>query len=1002
MADKKEEGPKSSTDRERVQYRESERGKRDPDNFPVIGIGASAGGLEALSRLFENMPGDTGAAFIVVQHLAPSKESALADLLGRHSLMPAYQINDNQQIKPNTIYIIPPERNITIAYGSLHLLEESESASIRHPIDFFFKSLAADRHAGSVGIIMSGTGSDGTDGARAIKAELGLVIVQDPEEAKYDGMPRSVIDSGLADFVLNSTQIPNRIISYINHIPDAVNTGGHVPDDLLKLLPKMVSQIRISTGHDFSAYKESTLIRRIRRRMAIHQITEPAHYLHFLQENPGEDTTLFKEMLISVTSFFRDREAFEALKAAVKIRLKDKQKGEEIRAWVVGCASGEEAYSIAIIIREILNELRKDNKVQIFATDLDSGAIEAARAGIYRSNIIEDVTPQRLKRFFDKKDDAYQVKTDIREMVIFAAHSLVREPPFLRMDLISARNLLIYLKGNLQKRLIPLFRYALDRNGILFLSPSETIGEFTDLFDNIDRTWKIYQAKPTEAVAGRLFPPYPLLGEQRAKRGKTTEAKSETHISEITDKILLSDYAPPYVVVDGMDNVVYVRGDTGRYLKLAQGEATMNILELTRGSLSSHISMATRHARRYKKEMRRENIKTGSSDVPEVDIIVRPAAISNLSSENLMVIFKESAPRKIPSAERKAGNTKKREKAVEKDQYIQELEQELKHSREDLQATIEELETSNEELKSANEELLSSNEELQSTNEELETSREELRSVNEELSGLNAENQERIENLNQAQDNLRNLINSMNVATVFLNTELKILNFTPIATRLFSIRENDIGRPLNDIRSKFHHGDLMEDLRKVLDSLHDIEKEVQADDGHWYLMHIMPYRTQKNEMTGLLITFFDIDEKRVLKAALQYTQSIIDTVREPMLILNNEMRIVKANRSFYRVFRTNEEDTRERHIYELGNGQWDIPDLRNLLERIILQNTFFNDYPVEHNFPVIGRRRMILNARRLYEKIGSVRILLAIEDITEKPRMERSFSENSMEEKNDG
>jgi two-component system, chemotaxis family, CheB/CheR fusion protein len=479
------------------------------ENFPVVGIGASAGGLEALSELFSRMSENTGAGFVVVQHLAPSKNSAMPELLSRNTRMRVFQVTDNMPIKRNTIYLIPPGKNMSVVNGSLQLLEQIEPSGIRHPIDFFFKSLALDRRSGAIGVVLSGTGTDGTAGARAIKSELGLVIAQQPEDAKYDGMPRSVIDSGLTDYVLAAADIPDQIVKYIRGIPDILDYRPEETDDLSRYLPKIITLIRNETGNDFSSYKENTLFRRIRRRMAIHQIRDPGEYVRFLQNNPSETTVLFKELLINVTSFFRDKEAFEALKRVMKSRLESKPPEEEIRVWVVGCATGEEAYSIAIVIRECLDELEMKRKVQIFATDLDSDAIDTGRNGIYRPNISDDMSVERLKTFFVRQDENYRVIKEIREMVIFATHNLIKEPPFLRTDLISARNLLIYLKSDIQKRIIPIFRYSLSENGILFLSPSETVGEFTDLFSTLDRKWKIYQVKGP-AVSNMRIPQFPL------------------------------------------------------------------------------------------------------------------------------------------------------------------------------------------------------------------------------------------------------------------------------------------------------------------------------------------------------------------------------------------------------------------------------------------------------------------------------------------------------------
>lgn len=959
----------------------------------VVGIGASAGGLEAISCLLEKTHDDTGVAFVIVQHLAPTKDSAMPELLGRRTRMPVHQVTDNMKIEPNTVYLIPPGKNMSVIDGTLQLLDSIKSSGIRHPIDFFFKSLARDLGRSAVCVIMSGTGTDGTEGARVIKAELGLVIAQDPKEAKYDGMPRSVIEAGLADHVLPAAEIPEQVLKYLQHIPsgDGLQEG---PDSLARSLPKIVAIIRETTGNDFSAYKESTLLRRIARRMAIHHVSEPSQYIRFLQEDPKECVTLFKELLINVTSFFRDKGSFDALKPVLKNVLEHKPRQEEIRAWVIGCSTGEEAYSIAILIRELLDEIGRDNKVQIFATDLSSDAIDIARNGIYRKNIADDITQERLKRFFTTKNDSYQVNSNIREMLVFAVHNLTKEPPFLRMDLISVRNLLIYLKGDLQKKLISLFHYSLAEDGIIFLSPSESIGDFSDLFSEVERKWKIYRCLPSRG-AGINLPPFPLPKARGAKLGQGQGIR-EIDVSQAADTIVLSDYAPPFVVIDNANNVIYFRGDTNKYLKLPQGKATMNVAELARRGIGSHLDLAIRSARRQKAEARRENILLPDlPDDPPFDILVRPVPMQDQEAECLMVIFKEN-PRGAMRREiagDKDGKTIKRRKTSAQDQHVLELEHELKRAREELQANKEEMETSNEELKSANEELLSSNEELQSTNEEFETSREELRSVNEELSGLNAENQERIEHLNRARDDMKNLLDTIDVATVFLDLDLMIKGFTPALGRFFSIRNSDIGRPLSEISNSLAHEDFYDDIRSVLHTASKVQKEVKTRDGHWCLMRIIPYRSTDKAINGVLMTLIDIDERRILQAALQYTQSIIDTVREPMLVLDKGLSVVSANRSFQSVFLTTEGETVGKHIYNLGNGQWDIPQLRKLLEEIIPRDSQFNNFPVEHDFPLIGRRRMVLNARRLYDELSGQRILLAIEDVTEKPFTDALFTD---------
>ena len=922
---------------------------------------------------------------MVIQHLAPTAESILPEILQRSVQIPVGQAQDGLTVQPDHIYIIPPGKTIAILRGKLQLFEQAgPPGHVRHPIDSFLESLARDRGTGAIAIILSGTGRDGTLGARVIKAELGLVIAQDLGTAAYDAMPRSVIEAGLADYILVPEKMAGQLLDYTRRLSGlALPALTGTEEDIEEALPRIVTLIRDATGHDFSDYKEGTLLRRIKRRMLLHQIEKAADYVRFLQQQPEETDILFKELLINVTFFFRDPQAFTALKTQLRASFQSKPDKEEVRAWVIGCASGEEAYSIAILIREVLNELGRSPRVQIFATDLDSEAIDIARSGIYRLNIARDITPERLARYFTKLDDSYQVCKEVREMIVFAAHNLIKDPPFLKLDLLSARNLLIYIKGDLQQKLMPLFYYALNPKGLLFLGTAETAGTTPELFQEVDRKWRLYRRKDG-GTPHRYLPQFPLQSAIEAHsidQPKGGLKVKNMDIPLIADSLMLSQYAPAYVVIDQAYNIIYVRGETSEYLKLADGRVTMNILDLARKGLRTHLSLALRKASSQNTEVVREDIQVEyDHNVIPVTLTVSPLPGQRPPS-HFMVIFREMCIKEVPAAGGKTRPTAK--DSTEKDQHIAELEQELKQSRENLQAMMEELEASNEELKSSNEELLSANEELQSTNEELQTSQEELRSVNEELSTLNTENQDRIDQLTRAQDDMHNLINTLEVATIFLDTDLNIQSFTPAATKLFSLRESDHNRPINEIVSSLKYDGLTADARETLRTLAVTEKEVQTKEGQWYLLRIIPYRTRQNEITGLVLTFIDIDQRRVLQAALHYTESIVDTVREPMLVLDQDLKIVSANRSFYRTFRVTRQETEGRPVYELGNRQWDIPELRKLLEEVVPQNSIFNNYPMNHAFPEIGLRKMLLNARKLYDELGSQRILLAIEDVTE-------------------
>ena len=954
--------------------------------FPIVGIGASAGGLQALDELFANVPYDSGMAFIVIQHLSPTHESSMPELLKRNTKMPVLLATDGIAVQPNTVYVIPPNRNLSILRGSLQLFERDLS-SLQHPIDFFLKALAQDQGSRAIAIILSGTGSDGTLGSRVIKAEAGMVIAQSLDSATYDGMPRSVIESGLADYILAPQQMPQQLIDYVTRIVKVGAVAAAVPTEknTSELLPKIVTIVRNQTGHDFSAYKQSTLIRRIERRMAVNQIDSSTVYLRFLQDHPEEATILFKEFLINVTSFFRDSEAFDVLKEKLKELIQQKPPENPIRVWVVGCSTGEEAYSIAIILRECLEEMEHRQEAQVFATDLDTDAIALARSGVYPDSISADVTETRLKKFFTNQDSTFRVNRAVRDMVVFAPHNVIKDPPFMKMDLVSARNVLIYLSGDLQKRLLPLLHYSLNPEGLLFLSPSETIGEFANLFTVLDRKWKLYRRKEAGKLTLPILPSltYPGVKTALATGRREGENTGRSDISSLTNGLLLNDYAPPCVMVDGAYNILYVHGETGKFLQLATGRTSVNILEMAHKDLRAELTAALRKASTQKKEISREGVVIGSnSHTYTLTLTVRPVNLSG-QGDSFLVVFRD-----VHRAE-KVEKSQAKNRPEGGDQRADELEKELKSSQERLQSTVEELAGANEELKSSNEELLSTVEEVQSTNEELETSREELRSMNEELTTVNSENQTRIEQLIRARNDLRNLLNTMSVATLFLDTELNINSYTPAATKLFKLRETDTGRPLTDISTNLTYDKLVEDAREVVRSLVPRETEVQDRDGKWFSMRIMPYRTEENAVVGLVVTFLDIDARRVLQAALSYTRNIIDTVRESILILDKDLTVVTANRPFYQVFRTNERETLGHLVFELGNHQWDIPRLRELMEKILPSNASFDNFSVEHEFPLIGHRKMLLNARRLYEELGEEKILLAIEDVTRQPPAEK-------------
>ncbi|MFC1716919.1 chemotaxis protein CheB [Candidatus Poribacteria bacterium] len=983
------------------QKEEIEEEQKEEPSFPIVGIGASAGGLEAFEQFFTNMPSDDattecGMAFVLVQHLDPTHESILGDLVKRYTSMKVSEVKDGMKVEPNCAYIIPPNRDMSILHGELHLMELVAPRGLRLPIDSFFRSLAQDRGEQGICIVLSGTGTDGTLGLRAVKGEGGMAMVQEPGSAGYDGMPRSAIATGLADYILPPNEMPEQLTKYVRYAFDRVTQEVVAPAAPKETdwLQKVFILLRAQTGHDFSYYKHNTILRRIERRMTVHQIEQTADYIRYLQENPVEVETLFKELLIGVTSFFRDPEAFAELEQKIIPALfEGRGPDQPLRVWVPGCSTGEEAYSIAMLIQEHMDKLGRDYQVQFFGTDIGPDAIDTARLGIYPDSIAVDVTPGRLRRFFTKQDNTYQIKRNIRDMLVFSLQNVIKDPPFSRMDLISCRNLLIYMGEELQKKLVPLFHYSLNQDSYLFLGTSEAISGFVDLFSVIDRKWKLFQRKG--AVPGHRpvvdFPaPVLTLDADRAQAGRGDRKTGKTDLRALTERVLLDDYGPACVIINEKCEILYVYGRTGKYLEQATGEASLNILGMAREGLKLELTTAIRKVIAKKEDIRRGNLRVKTNGGFEmVDLIVKPVTNPSYPEGMMMVVFED-----IPRSPETKPVEEAGEPAEEDHGRIAELERELRATREYLQTTIEELETSNEELKSTNEELQSSNEELQSTNEELETSKEELQSVNEELSTVNAELENKVDLLSRSNNDMNNLMASTEVGTIFLDNELCIQRFTPAATQTINLIQTDIGRPLSHIVSNLKYDNLVQDAQSVLDTLVSREMEIQDNDGLWYSTRIMPYRTTENVIEGVVVTFINIAEQKQLQAELveqrdlaqvrtEYVESIVDTVREPLLVLDADLKVVSASRAFYSDFKVTPQDTEGQFIYQLGNGQWDIPKLRELLEDILSESSSFDDYRVEHEFETIGKKSMILNARQMNSKDEERDlILLAIEDVT--------------------
>ncbi len=876
--------------------------------FPIVGIGASAGGLAAFEAFFAGMPDDhdPGMAFVLVQHLDPNHKSILVNLIQRYTRMQVFEVEDGMRVRPNCVYIIPPNKDMAFMNGSLQLLEPSVPRGLRLPIDFFFRSLAQDQRERAICVVLTGTGSDGTQGVRAIKGEGGMVIVQNPASTEYDGMPRSAINTGLVDYELPPAEMATQLIAYVTHAfgkpPRTASTPAPKTENALK---KIFILLRAQTSHDFSQYKPSTILRRIERRMAVHQIERIDLFVKYLQETPAEVEALFRDLLIGVTSFFRDPDAFKLLEEKVIPKLfAGRPASAVIRVWAPGCSTGEEAYSLAILLAERQQAMKQSIKVQIFATDIDSQAIATARAGCYPAGIAADISPERLTRFFETSADGstYRIHKGIRDMLVFSEQNVIKDPPFSKIDLISCRNMMIYMDGTLQKKLIPLFHYALNPGGFLLLGTSETVGEFSDLFSTVNRSLKLYERKDdtfsTQRLSlGRFLPPLSAVKVALPHAEIKGTFARKLPLREMTEAALLQQLAPAGALINAQGDILYLHGRTGMYLEPSPGESGVtNILKMAREGLKRELTTALHKAAFTQETMRYPGLSVKTNDhFTPVDLTVCPlSTVPDAGRSNewgglavnsglplYLVILEQAPTQAIPADIQSAGLAGEGSQGTAKgvdaaditsraEAKNKVLQQELRVKEEYIQSTQEELETANEELKSSNEEMQSVNEELQSTNEELETSKEELQSVNEELSTVNNELQTKLTDLAQANNDMNNLLAGTGIATIFVDHHLHILRFTPFATQIINLILTDVGRPVGHILSNLvGYNSLMADTQSVLDTLVAKVLEVQTLTGEWYTMAIRPYRTTNNVIEGAVITFVDISETVQTRQALE-------------------------------------------------------------------------------------------------------------------------------------
>ena len=859
--------------------------------FPVVGIGASAGGLRAFTEFFDAMPAEPGMAFVLIQHLPPESENLLPDIISRHTPLPVRQAVHGVSVEPNNVYVIRPGHTLTIEGGTLQLGQSVERRGHRRPVDDFFRSLAAEQKEKAIIIVMSGTGSNGSSGAQAVKAAGGICIAQDPATAEFQGMPRSLIDSGYADQVLAPADMAEALIGYIRHpyLSSPLAAYGSIDTVLQRERPsfnEILAILRTRTGRDFRGYRRPTLLRRMQRRMGLAQVTHLSEYAALLRKDSAEIVALADDLTINVTGFFRDMEAWEALRREViRPLVAARENRSSIRAWAAGCSSGEEAYTLAMALAEEADAVRKQFDIKIFATDTAEKPLALARAGVYPAGVEGDLDTERIDRFFEKDDHSLRIKKAVREMVVFAPQNVLTDPPFSRLDIVTCRNLLIYLEPETQRRVISLLHFSLCEGGVLFLGNSETVGAAEALFSAVDKKWRIYRRiGPTRH--GSVQFPLQTTASFGSDQPESIPAPPRSTLGLLVQRTLMERHSPPAVLVDRQGRVIYFHGDTDRFLAHPTGEPTQILTDLVRESLRTPARAALRQAMSENRSVTQSERQEAGGTGDRVQIAVSPVRDPHTGQyEFYMVTFQEErAPREaVPESESESSRAVTAAGNADADRNERgELERELRTVRDELQSTIEELESSNEELKASNEEVTSINEELQSTNEEIETSKEELQSLNEELTTVNTQLQVKIEDLESTSNDLSNLLSSTNIAVVFLDTVLRVRRFTPAVRDLLELIPSDIGRPIEHMAQKFVGGDLVQDAQRVLESLVPLEAEIRSTSGRFYIRRILPYRTTDNRIDGVVVTFFDISERKRAEDNVQAAQARLQATVEQM------------------------------------------------------------------------------------------------------------------------
>ncbi len=973
--------------------------------FPVVCIGASAGGLEAFKKLLNKLSPKTGMAFVLIQHLSPDYESILDELLSRETNIPVITAKNNLPLEPDHIYVIPPNKDMGISKMKLTLSSPHKLRGCQMPIDFFLKKLSKDQGNNGIGVILSGTASDGVNGIRELKAAGGITFAQDKISAQHSGMPLNAVASGCIDFILPPEQIAEELnrISQHPYIQDIQNNNILTfPAEKEDVYKKIFYGLKRHTGVDFTYYKLTTIARRINHRIVLLKLDSIEDYVTYLHKNPDEFKSLYDNILINVTDFFRDPVQIEALKTKVfPAILKNKKANQAIRIWVPGCATGEEPYSIAIALMEFLGDTRCETNIQIFGTDISDKSIDQARSGIYTESSMSNISGSRLKRFFVKEENGYRIKNSIREICVFAKHDITKDPPFSNLDFISCKNLMIYMGTVLQKKVIPLFHYALQSIGFLMLGPSESINSYSSLFEQIDKKNKIYSKKLTNKPLRYEFPIHLHGIPIKENFVKQKQYSAGFNVKKEADDLLLKKYVLPSVLINSDMEIIQFFGDTSIYLQHSAGKATLNIMKLINEELFVTVRTSINKIQKEKKSIINEGIcLRHDKQMLCINIEFNPIIIPETEEQCVLIVFR--AENNILNKE-KSGVVRQKNIAIsesDKDKEILRLSQEIEKMKEYLQAVTEDSEATNEELRASNEELMSSNEELQSTNEELETAKEELQSTNEEIATINEELSNRNIALDRTNNDLVNLLSSINIPILMLDNDLCIRRFNSMAGELFNLIPSDIDRKFTNIKPNIDIPDFESFIKSVRKTLTVKEREVKDHTGKWYSIRIRPYITVDNKIDGVVITLLDISELKRnmenLQQFLSYTENIVNTIREPLLVLDNELRIISANKSFYEFFCLEPKDTENKLIYKLSHGQWDIPPLRKLLEEVLPSNKKFDNFDVNIDLANIGSKKLLLNARQIMgSESGIQKILLVIEDVTERYKTAEKLAEHA-------